>query len=162
MVAIANKLVRKGPLLESYGNVQIYDGFPYKLYVVRKDDFTGKQTEFIEFLTNAIKRSYSIEELKSVLPIKRAEEFAELFNSEIIQTVEVNQLLTRLPSPEVYNQLRNTFMGLFNEYFPDIKDKEKIILRILGEAIGYGKLTPLITDDNLEEIMINGKAYPCH
>ena len=153
-------MIRKGALLESYDNIQIYEGSPYKLYIIRRDDFTAEQAKFVDFLINAIKRSYSIEELKSIMPIKRAEDFAELFNSEVIQTIEVNQLLTRLPSPEIYNQLKNTFMRLLNEFFPRIKDKDRIISRILGEAVGYGKLSPLINDDKLEEIMINGKGKP--
>jgi len=150
----------KGPLLESYSNVQIFEGFPYKLYEVSIDGFTKKQREFVDLLANAIKRVYSIEELRRTLPIEKAKEFAELFNSEIIQTVEVNQLLLMLPSYEVYMELKKSLIKLLEEFFPDLENKEKIVTTVLGEAVGYGLLEPLIRDDNLEEIMVNGPKRP--
>lgn len=150
----------KGPLLESYSNVQIFEGFPYKLYEVSRESFAKKQSEFIDLLANAIKRVYSMEELRRTLPVKRAEEFAELFNSEIIQTVEVNQLLLMLPSYEIYTELKKSFIKLLEEFFPDLENKERIVTAVLGEAIGYGPLEPLIRDEGLEEIMVNGPKKP--
>ena len=94
------------------------------------------------------------------MPIEKAKEFAELFNSEIIQTVEVNQLLLMLPSYEVYMELKKSLIKLLEEFFPDLENKEKIVTTILGEAVGYGLLEPLIRDDNLEEIMVNGPKRP--
>lgn len=156
----SEKYFYKGQLLESYKNVQIYDGFPYKLYFVTSEKFTKEQQAFIEFLSNAIKRSYAIDEMKTVMPIEHAEEFAERFNSEIVQTIEINQLLTRLPSDETYKSISNSFIKLFSEYFPEIENREAIVSSILADSIGYGLLTPFMEDDNLEEIMINGKEKP--
>lgn len=150
----------KGKLLEAYENVQIFDGFPYKLYEVKVIPFTKKQREFIDLLINAIKRVYSIEELERTLPLKRAGEFAELFNSEIVQTVEVHQLLKVLPSSTIYESLKHSFLKLLNEFLPELEDKEKVVATVLGEAIGYGIIEPLIRDNNLEEIMINGPKKP--
>ncbi|MCX8189665.1 MAG: ATPase, T2SS/T4P/T4SS family [Candidatus Diapherotrites archaeon] len=150
----------KDELIESYGQVTIYNGFPYKLYSVKTNMFTNEQQRFIDFLSSAVKRSYSIEELSAVMPIESAEDFAERFNREIVQTIEVNQLLTKLPSDETYKELQKAMLKLFNEFFPDIEKKEEIISRILGDSVGYSFLEPFMEDENLEEIMINGKGKP--
>lgn len=160
MSIIPEKLFHKGQLLDSYDNVQIYDGFPHKLYFVNQEKFTKEQVQFIEFLSSAIKRSYAIDEMKTVMPIEQAEAFAEKFNSEIVQTIEINQLLTKLPSDETYKSILNSFIKLFAEYFPEMENKEAIASSILADSIGYGLLTPFINDDNLEEIMINGNGKP--
>ena len=147
-------------LLERYSNIAIYDSFPYKEYVIETKEFSIEQRRFIDFLTDAIKRSYSLEELKQIMPIPNAEDFAEAFNSEIIQPIEVKQLLARLPDASEYKQLHKAFVRILEEFLPEIKDKEIIANEILGNSIGYGFLTPLIIDDNLEEIMVNGRNKP--
>ncbi|MEM4662776.1 MAG: ATPase, T2SS/T4P/T4SS family [Candidatus Diapherotrites archaeon] len=153
-------LFTKGELIESYGQVSIYNGTPYKLYAIKTSEFTPEQQSFIDFLTNAVKRSYSIEELSATLPIEHADAFAERFNRDIVQTIEINQLMTKLPNDETYKEMFDSMLKLFEDYFPEIERKREIVSKVLGDSIGYGFLEPLMEDENLEEIMINGKGKP--
>ena len=45
---------------------------------------------------------------------------------------------------------------------PDTPNKEYVARKIVGIALGYGDIGLLISDDNLEEVMINGIAVPVY
>lgn len=146
----------KGKLLESYKNIQIFEGFPYKLYEVRDPGFNPAQQKIADILISSINRTYSLDEIKEGMEIEKAVEFVNEFNSEIIQTIEINELLMKLPSTEVYDDLREKIEGIFKKYLPKLSKREEMAEYILSNSIGYGPITPLINDDSLEEIMVNG------
>lgn len=101
-----------------------------------------------------------MDQLKDGMEIDKAVDFVNEFNREIIQTIEINELLMKLPSMEQYNELKEKIMEIFKKYLPDFKKREEISEYILGESIGYGPIYPLMNDDSLEEIMVNGANRP--
>ena len=146
----------KGELLESYGGIRIYNGFPYKLYEVKKSSFDAAQQKIADVLVSSINRTYSLDEIKEGIAISKAVDFVNEFNTEIIQTIEINELLTRLPSPELYSELRGKVDEIFKKFLPRLAKREEMAEYILGNSIGYGPLSPMINDESLEEIMLNG------
>ncbi|MCX6802562.1 MAG: ATPase, T2SS/T4P/T4SS family [Candidatus Diapherotrites archaeon] len=150
----------KGKLLESYGNIQVFDGFPYKLYEVSESDFPPAQKKIAELLISSINRTYSLDEIREAVSIDKAVEFVNHFNTEIIQTIEINELMVKFPSTQVYTELRDKIAELFKKYLPKITKREEVADYILNSSIGYSKIFPVIMDESLEEIMINGAKTP--
>lgn len=58
----------------------------------------------------------------------------------------------------VYNKLDD----LLSRHLPNVKKEEKENYKnlVLNNMFGYGKLQPLVEDDNLEEIMVNSPGTP--
>ncbi|MEM0360165.1 MAG: ATPase, T2SS/T4P/T4SS family [Candidatus Diapherotrites archaeon] len=151
---------KKGKLLESYGSIKVFDGFPYKLYEVNEEDFPPAQKKIADLLVSSINRTYSLDEIKEAVSIDKAVEFVNHFNTEIIQTIEINELLVKFPSIQVYSDLKSKIIDLFKKYMPKITKREEVADYILNNSIGYSKIFPLVLDDSLEEIMINGAKTP--
>jgi len=146
----------KGELLDSYGRVQLFEGFPYKRYEIKLLEMADKEKRLVKTLAASIGRTYSLDEIREGIGIQEAVSFANEFNSEIIQTIEINELLLKLPSEDLYAQLKASLTKLFEKYFPEMKAKESIASEVLSNSIGYGPIEPIIEDPLLEEIMVNG------
>jgi len=150
----------KGNLLESNPGVQIFDGFPYKLYELKARSFAPAQQKIADILVSSINRTYSLDEIKEGMAISKAVEFVNEFNTEIIQTIEINELLVRLPSTEVYEQLQSHIETIFKKYLPKLTKRKEMAEYILSHSIGLGPIGPLMVDEDLEEVMINGAGKP--
>ncbi len=150
----------KGEKIDSYGNVEIFEGFPYKLYEVKSSSFNAAQKKIADVLVSSINRTYSLDEIKEGMAINKAVDFVNEFNMEIIQTIEINEVLMRLPSAELYNKLRKKIIEIFKKFLPKLKKKEEMADYILSHSIGYGEIADLMLDDRLEEVMVNGYEKP--
>jgi len=146
----------KGKLLESYGAVSIFDGFPHKIYEVLDGDFPAAHKKIADVLISSINRTYSIDEIKSRVPMEQGVDFINEFNTEIIQTIEINELLMKFPSLELYTELVDSMVKIFKKYMPKLSNQKEVAEYILSKSIGYDIIAPLTRDENLEEIMING------
>jgi len=150
----------KGELIDSYGRIQIFEGFPYKRYELKPLQLSDSEKKLIRTLSASIGRTYSLDEIREVIGIENAVSFSNEFNSEIIQTIEINELLLKLPTDELHDQLKSSLVKLFEKYFPQMKDKEGIASEVISSAVGYGPIAPLLEDSLLEEIMVNGAGRP--
>ncbi|MBI1936107.1 CpaF family protein [Candidatus Woesearchaeota archaeon] len=63
---------------------------------------------------------------------------------------------------DVQNQFRESILGLLAKYFPnaDKKTMDMLINYILQQNIGLGNLDILLSDKNLEEIVVNNSSEP--
>jgi flagellar protein FlaI len=146
----------KGELLDSYNGTEVYDGFPYKLYEIKETGFDDSQRVLAKYLSQIIDRTLSVGEVAERLKSKRALDFLEEFNSEIVQVIEVNEFLTKLPSNKEFSELSVKLTEILKKYYPKLERPDKLAEHILSTAIGFGKLSPLLEDPFLEEIMVNG------
>ena len=150
----------KGKLLESYDHVRVFEGFPYRLYEVKKSSFDAAQQKIADVLVSSINRTYSLDEIKEGMAISKAVDFVNEFNMEVIQTIEINEFLMRFPSTEEYEALRKKVEEIFAKFLPRLEKRKEMAEYILSHSIGYGLLSPLTNDESLEEIMVNGAGKP--
>ncbi|MBU0661970.1 Flp pilus assembly complex ATPase component TadA, partial [Candidatus Micrarchaeota archaeon] len=61
---------------------------------------------------------------------------------------------------EQFAELKRDAIGVFDEYFPSMKNRRVLAEKLIDDTVGYGVLAPLIEDPELEEIMINGYKRP--
>ncbi|RMF91777.1 MAG: CpaF family protein, partial [Methanobacteriota archaeon] len=59
---------------------------------------------------------------------------------------------------------KDEILKILVERFPKLSDEEMdhISDMVVEEMVGYGRLNPLLDDDNLEEIMVVGSNYPVY
>lgn len=87
----------------------------------------------------------------------RIEQLSQHFKARLLRETDLEKL-TSMPSSE----LRVTLDRLVGRYLADEQvvlpqqDRERVINKIIDESVGYGPLEPLLDDDEITEIVVNG------
>ncbi|PIN99044.1 MAG: hypothetical protein COT90_01370 [Candidatus Diapherotrites archaeon CG10_big_fil_rev_8_21_14_0_10_31_34] len=145
-------------LVEEYDSVEIFEDYPNYYYFIKKPVLSDKEKLFGSVLQNVILRKASIPELSSKLGLSK--DFLNELNSEVIHEIEKLNLLHALPDAESFDAINNSFLKLTKKHLDFIVHPEELTRFVLDKSIGYGFLSPLMKDDWLEEIMVNGYNKP--
>lgn len=143
----------KGNLLESREESRVYAGFPYNLYEVMPPRLSEEDLRKAELLIKVISRSASLKSLLSKIGQKN-EAIVEQFRNSVIHFIDLNDLLRKLPSAKQMEILRLNLLPVSGKL--EVKDKTRFITFVIDNSIGYGLISTLMSDPNLEEIMVNG------
>src|SRR5690606_11257769 len=87
----------------------------------------------------------------------RIEQLAQHFKARLLRETDLEKL-TRMSSSE----LRVTLDRLIGRYLAEEQvvlprhERDMLIGRIIDESVGYGPLEPLLEDEEITEIMVNG------
>ncbi|SFS85993.1 CpaF family protein [Marininema halotolerans] len=87
----------------------------------------------------------------------RLDALARHFKARLLSETDLEKL-TQMPSSE----LRITLDRLIGRYLADEQvvisrqDRDRLITRIIDESVGYGPLEPLLEDQDVTEVMVNG------
>ncbi|SDW87701.1 pilus assembly protein CpaF [Marininema mesophilum] len=88
---------------------------------------------------------------------ERLDALARHFKARLLSETDLEKL-TQMPSSE----LRITLDRLIGRYLADEQvvisrqDRDRLITRIIDESVGYGPLEPLLEDQDVTEVMVNG------
>lgn len=143
----------KGALLESGVSSKVFQGFPYNLYEVSSPGLSKDELRLANLLIRIISRSTSLNSLLAELGSKNLP-VVEKFRNSIIQTIDVEGLIHKLPSSKHVEIIRLDLLPVAEAL--DVKNKKAFIDFVLDNSIGYGDLSVLMSDPQLEEIMVNG------
>src|SRR3989344_2356188 len=147
---------KKGNKIESYDKIQIFEGFPFFFYDVVEPDFNEEEKIIKDSLTNLILGKWSFDEVQSQLNKLFSKKFIDGFRERVIKPITYNDALEYLISLDDFNTLKFSLIALLKEFIPSVKNHSVLAESILSNSIGYGKLSALVFDEALEEIMING------
>lgn len=101
----------------------------------------------------------------SISSISRTTEFIlEKIRQELIKKVSLGMLdiTDEKKSEQVDLKFEETISVLVNKYFPDVDDEIKVFLisYLISKSLGLGNIELLMSDVNLEEIVINKASEP--
>ena len=147
---------RKGNKIDSYVQTSIYEGFPFFFYEVDSPKFNEEEKIVFESLTNLIVGKWSFDEVENQLRKLFSKDFMEKFREKIIKPITYNEALEHLLSVDDFNTLKFTLVKILKEHVDVVQNYSVLVDKILDESVGYGKLAPLIFDEHLEEVMVNG------
>ncbi len=143
----------KGPLLESEHGANIFQGFPYNLYEIIPSNLNKEELRKATILIKIILRASSLNSLISELGPKK-DSIIEQFRNGVVQFVDINSLVQILPTAKQLEILRLNLLPITEVL--GIKHKQDFLVHVLNSTVGYGDLSSLMLDPQLEEIMING------
>ena len=146
----------KGVKVDSYGEVEIYEGFPVFFYDVVQPSFSEEELKLSSILKDTISGKISYDEAKSKLGKGVSQKFFDELQNQIIRPLTINEAFSKIPSPDVSDGIKLGIIALLKEFFPASKNANAIANTVLDDIIGYGKISPLMRDAELEEIMVNG------
>ena len=141
-------------MLEST-KISICFRFPYNLYCYEQP-FSEEEQRLIAYFSRFLSRKLVLSELKTKVPEVAKGNFLEELQTDLIQHIEVEQLVQRLPTEEEFNELKELLAKMLANNFKNIKDINAVAEAILDKSIGFGVLSELKRDPSLEEIMVNG------
>ena len=147
---------KKGDKIDSYDRIVIYEGFPFFFYDVKPLVFSEEEKIVKDALANLITGKWSFEEVSSQLGNLFSKKFLGEFRGKVIKPVTYNEALEYLLPVDEFNVLKLTLITLFNEHIPTVKKYSQLADAVLSDSIGYGRISPLFFDNDLEEIMVNG------
>lgn len=150
------KKEEKGKKVASHGQAAVYEGFPFHSYEVSEPEFTQGEELVHSSLVKLILGRATFEELSAQYPSVFQKRFGEVFREKMLTPITYKELLERVPSNEDILEFKTSLLQMFREFFPQVKQTSHLADSIIGESIGYGKLSYLISDPDLEEIMVNG------
>ena len=146
----------RGKKIEGYGDIEIYEGFPSKFYDVNKPPMSEKEEKFAELLIDALSLKITYTELARKMDKRIAIDFANILKEKVTSKIEVQGMLDRLPKQEIFDELKNNIFILIKRYVNFVKKPDEFASYVLDNTIGFGKLAPMLNDEMLEEIMVNG------
>ncbi len=144
--------------VESYGHVTISEGVPFFMYEVHEPELTQQERAFADALIQSITSSKA-----QLLGIARGTEgilqpkFAALLHDRIIKRIEAGNMLEKIPSPNTAETLGAELSAFVQEAMPgSAKNAQNIVDYVVDNTIGYGPISEMMRDAELEEIMVNG------
>ena len=146
----------RGDKVDSYARATIYEGFPFFFYELSAPTLTEDEAIVNEALTSLILGKLGADELETRYGGFFSKEFVYQFKEKVIKPITYAEGLEYLMRTEDMAAMRLSLMALLREFFPTSANSAVIAEMILENSSGYGKISELLTDDNLEEIMVNG------
>jgi flagellar protein FlaI len=146
----------RGKKLEGYENTAIFEGFPYNFYEIKPRTFSEMEKKAGDALASALNTRQPLEEWDRKLPKNISKQFGLAFKQRIIPLVETKELIEKLPMPDDWEAVKKELLELVETYLDFVKEKELFVEYVLDHGIGFGYLGPLLRDQKLEEIMVNG------
>ena len=146
----------KGVKVDSYGEVEIFEGFPVFFYDVVQPKFGDDEAKLASVLKDTISGKISYDEAKSKLGKTASQKFFDELQNQVIRPLTINEAFSKMPNPDTFDGIKLNTIAIIKEFFPSYKNAVAIANSVLDDSIGYGKLSPLMRDTELEEIMING------
>lgn len=133
-----------------------------------------KSIDSYQFKSNKIPINISIVRIKgefvpiyevSISNISRTTEFVlEKIRQELIKKVNLGMLdiTDTKKSEQIQNKFEETIADLIHKYFPDVDDETRgfLISYLIEKSLGLGNLEILMSDPNLEEIVVNQSTDP--
>ncbi|MCX8158283.1 MAG: ATPase, T2SS/T4P/T4SS family [Candidatus Diapherotrites archaeon] len=148
-----------GKKLVSYDRITIYEGFPYFYYEVNPFEFEKEEKNLTEILKGLIKGEISFDEAK-IRASWLDDLFLKEFREKIISTITYKNALSLFIDNEDIKKIKLISIALIKKYLPKVKNVSEVTNETIDNTIGYGILAPLIEDQDLEEIMVNGYKKP--
>jgi len=95
--------------------------------------------------------------IESANPTPYVDELVEHYKARLLREANLQQL-TNLSQGEMRLSIERTVSQFMNEEKVVISrhDKEILLTRLIDESVGFGPLEPLLNDDDITEILING------
>jgi len=139
-------------------NATVIEGPVWSDYLLKKSSLPKKDQEFISLIHKTALHDYSTEELQKLfLKNKKQEKFIE-------ETKEFYKKIKPFMSSFLDDETEAKVVAITSSYLkkvaPGLKNKRAVIEEIVKKIFGFGVLTPLLEDDELEEIMVNGAKKP--
>ncbi|MBS3058672.1 MAG: CpaF family protein [Candidatus Diapherotrites archaeon] len=145
----------KGNVLSSYGRVRVFEGFPYYYYEISPRTLDSKGAKIKKTLEEVLLRRAPLSDVSKALEKSLSE---TAFNSirAITGKIENQALVDTLPGPEKIEELKK-MLSEFLQKYSELENPEDFAQGVLESCIGFGVLSELTEDQNLEEIMVNSK-----
>ncbi|MCX6798588.1 MAG: ATPase, T2SS/T4P/T4SS family [Candidatus Diapherotrites archaeon] len=143
----------KGKMLHGYGGVRIFEGFPYNFYEILPSPLNEQDMRLAALFIKVIGRQASLNALLGHLGSAK-KDLIEQFRRDVIQPVDVNEMVQHLPSPKQLQDLQQALSSIAVQL--KVAKPELFAQFVLDSSIGYKQLAPLLDDDQLEEVMVNG------
>ncbi|VVB98377.1 putative KH and PIN-domain containing protein [uncultured archaeon] len=142
---VDDKKLRRVSVLDTYGFES--NGIPVEIKVVKRDDFNP----FYEVMIPGI-AEYTRIILETTL---RAELISEV-------KVDISEMLDPKKGDEVRKKFFDGALSILDKNFPNLTEDKKRILAsyLLQNALGLGEIETLLSDDRLEEVVINNSREP--
>ncbi|MFH1545453.1 MAG: ATPase, T2SS/T4P/T4SS family [archaeon] len=150
----------KGNVIDSYGDIVVRERYPCFLYEVKPIRLLEEEKELAEILRSVITRKITSSEITPSFKKKIPKEFLSGFNETIVHTIEMSGCIHTIPDAEILSALKMNLMALVKEHLSFAMHERDFVDSVLDYSIGYGYLAPLMRDDWLEEIMVNGYNQP--
>ena len=151
----------KGALLENENGAKIFEGFPYNLYEINPLILDKEELRKAKILIKIILRASSLNSILSEIGSKNAS-IMDQFRNGVVQFIDINSLTGVLPNTKQLEILKLNLLPITEVL--GIEHKSAFLKHVLNSTIGYGDLSSLMLDPQLEEIMINGFFFsdlPC-
>lgn len=146
----------RGVALTTTVHATIYEGFPHNQYEENRAEFSPDEEKFMDALAGALNRSLRSEEWTGKLPAGLSKGFASAFKTRIISYAETAELIDKMPGEEDLARLRQLLIELIGEFKAPVHNTDAFAQRVLDEGVGYGYLSTVMRDPELEEVMVNG------
>ncbi|MBI4214588.1 CpaF family protein [archaeon] len=141
-------------LLAERKNGRILSGDPWRTYEVKPPRLEEHEREVYDSVVAAAVKDYTPLELQNLFFKDRRK---ELFIEQVIDlAAQLKQFSRALFTAAQERAIVETVAQFVANVSPKLKKTDVTVRLLIQELVGLGKLTPLLEDDELEEIMVNG------
>lgn len=146
-----------GEKVEEAPDFTVYEGFPFYKYDVSPYRLNAKEEQLCQFFTQFLSRRISIQEFEATLPPDYPKDLVKGFRDKIISLVEEKNVVESFPSVPEFMEIALNLQKFLKTHQGLISNPEDFIEKVLDYGIGFGMFGRLMRDNNLEEVMVNGK-----
>lgn len=148
-----------GAILRESGSLRIVSGKPVNLCQVLRPRFTQKETELLDAVNKLALQDISPAEITFlVLENKERGRFLEMVDDFIDRV----RSAPPFPPEGDRERVRGYIEAFLDKAAPYVRNRKDVREEIMRMVAGVGKLTPLMEDEGLEEIMVNGAKKPVY
>jgi flagellar protein FlaI len=149
----------EGTVLRETPGLRIVSGKPVNSCEIAQPRFTQKETELLDAVNKLALQDLSPAEIAFlVLENKERGRFLEMVDDFMDR---VRSVPPYLPEKD-RERVRGYVDAFLDKAAPYVKNRKDVREEIMRTVAGMGKLTPLVEDDGLEEIMVNGAKKPVY
>jgi archaeal flagellar protein FlaI len=142
-----------GETLAQYGRVHIISGLPLHQYTINPRRFSPDEQDCVDKLVKILGKNASLSILQSNPLITNKDFFTELQDS-VVQEINLAQMNEHLPTQPDFDRILSALENALKK--GGLQKAKEIALESLQKSVGYSFLAPLLEDDGLEEVMVNG------